>query len=240
MRLFLILCWLTLPLLAWAYHVGPGQEQLAKDDASRLVQQATFKANQNEFGDAAALYAEAMTELPGENASPGDNKTQAAVQLAMAKSQMESGKLPEARVALQTLVDELENQTETDSELADDARRTLAASQYYMTWLMRLEGLPAEEWEPEVEASRQNYRLLAENSQSKNGQVDPQRSQDLESAIRLARMDLSELQALKIPSQCKGCCSGQCNKPGRKQAKKPSKKKGAGSNLGPLPDGSGS
>ena len=155
----------------------------------------------------------------------------------MAKTQMQSKKLPEARAALEGLVDELESSKTADANLVKDARQSLANAQYYMTWLMRLEGLPAEEWEPEIEASRQNYRLLAESA-DEGEQLNFQ--QDLESAIRLARLDLSDLQALKIPSQCKGCCSGQCDKPGKKKSKKQGKKKGAGSNLGPLPDGSGS
>ena len=233
MRLFLILCWMTLPLLAWAYHVGPGQEHLASDQANRLVREATFKFEQQKFQDARTLYSEALAQLPAD-----DIETQQAVKLAMAKAQMESGQLPEARVSLQSIVDEMEQQKQVDPELMKDARSTLAASQYYMTWLMRLEGLTAEEWEPEIEAARQNYRLLTEQAEESGDAETQERSKDLEATIRLARMDLSELQALKIPSQCKGCCSGQCNKPSRKQSKKKSQKKGAGSNLGPLPDGS--
>ena len=49
--------------------------------------------------------------------------------------------------------------------LLADARGALANAQYYTTWLMRLEGLPREEWQPEIEASRQNYKLLAERAE---------------------------------------------------------------------------
>ena len=230
MRLFLILCWMTLPLLAWAYHVGPGQSQLAIDEAGAMVRQAEEKTAEGDPAAATALYAEALQRLPS---TPSNDRY--AVQLAMAKSQMESGQLPEARVLLQTMLDEMLATPDVDPSLVKETRKTLAASQYYMTWLMRLEGLPAEEWEPEIEASRQHYRWLAQKDVRQTTHRE-----DLESAIRLARMDLSELQALKIPSQCRGCCSGQCDKPGRKQAKKQGQKKGAGANLGVLPDGSGS
>jgi len=109
-----------------------------------------------------------------------------------------------------------------------------------MTWLMRLEGKPTEDWEPEIESSRQHYRLLAEKAEdSGDAKSAETRKQDLEAAIRLARMELSELQALKIPSQCKGCCSGQCKKIGKPTTRK-SEKKNGGANEGPLPDGSGS
>ena len=67
---------------------------------------------------------------------------------------------------------------------------------------MRLEGLPITEWEPEIESARQNYRMLAENAQSagKSDQAKKQR-ENLEAAIRLARLDLSDLQGLPLPNQ---------------------------------------
>ena len=54
--------------------------------------------------------------------------------------------------------------TSVPAEFTADLRRTTAHAQYYMTWLMRLEGLGAEVWEPEAEAARQTYRLLAEDA----------------------------------------------------------------------------
>ena len=40
----------------------------------------------------------------------------------------------------------------------------LASAKYYLTWLMRLEGKTRAEWEPEIDGSRQLYRLLAEKA----------------------------------------------------------------------------
>ena len=42
----------------------------------------------------------------------------------------------------------------------------IANSQYYVGWLMRLEGQVADNWEPELEASRQVYKLLAEQAEA--------------------------------------------------------------------------
>jgi hypothetical protein len=111
----------------------------------------------------------------------------------------------------------------------------LAGAKYYMTWLMRLEGLPQEDWEPEIESARQHFRLLAEK-----GTPDQERyQQKLESAIRLARMDLTELQGQALPGCCKGCCSGKCNKPGKKPTqKKPQDSRAAGGNQVVDPEGS--
>ena len=124
------------------------------------------------------------------------------VRLAKAKAQMFARQLPGAHQDLNVLVDEMTADDFADPEVLRDARSALANSQYYLTWLMRLEGLGEEIWGPEIEAARQTYRLLAENS-VKSGDVAFGRkvSEDLESTIRLARMDLSELQGLPLPNQ---------------------------------------
>ena len=46
-----------------------------------------------------------------------------------------------------------------------------------MTWLLRLEGQPAEIWEPEIEVARQNYRLLAEQAAARGDAGALQRNQ---------------------------------------------------------------
>ena len=78
----------------------------------------------------------------------------------------------------------------------------LANSQFYITWLMRLEGRSPDVWEPEITSSQQMYRLLAEKAEQ-DGDLEmiQIRRSDLESAVKLARMDIGELQGLPLPSQ---------------------------------------
>ena len=79
---------------------------------------------------------------------------------------------------------------------------TLANSEYYMTWLMRLEGLGRDAWEPRIEAARQTFKLLAVEAEEQGDEKLLKKSkEDLEAAIRLARIDLTELQGLPLPSQ---------------------------------------
>jgi hypothetical protein len=118
--------------------------------------------------------------------------------LERAKCRMFVSRLPEANAELAALVRELQADSAADAELLRDARRTLANSEYYMTWLLRLEGAGREDWEPRIESARQNLRLLAED----DGTSDVRGVQeDLEATVRLARMDLTELQGLPLPSQ---------------------------------------
>jgi hypothetical protein len=236
MRASLIALWLLLPILVGAYHFGPGQQRLQLDAAAATLNQANQAVNEQRWSEAFQHYSAALAQLPKNRADQAFR-----IRLEMAKAQMMAQQLPEARLALDELLLDLETRTTPSQELVREARATLANAQYHMTWLLRLEGKPSAEWEPEVEAARQHYRLLAETSQAERDTQSTERYQhDLEATIRLARMDLKELQGLPIPSQCQGCCSGQCKKPGKKRSQKPNPKKGAWAALGPLPDGSGS
>ena len=197
MRAFLIVVWLMIPVLAGAYHYGPGQERLRLDDTAGFIAQAQRHVADEQWAEAEAAYEEALKLLPAERLA--DSRR---LRLERAKAQMLAKKLPLANQELRNLVAELRDDPAADAKVLAEARSALANSQYYLTWLMRLEGLAKEAWEPEIEASRQTYRLLAEQSESAGDAKTAQKHrEDLESAVRLARMDLTELQGLPLPSQ---------------------------------------
>lgn len=211
MRKLFLLVWLLVPAGVYAYHYGPGQELLRVDragDAAERAQALSKSARETAAaeGDAAArslwveaeaAYTEALEALP--NDSVAENR---ALRLERAKAQMFISKLPDAHHEFVGLVDELGQDPAADPALLASAREALANAQYYRTWLMRLEGAPQAEWEPEIEASRQNYKLLAEQAGASGDLTLAKASQEnLESAIRLARMDLDDLQGLPLPSQ---------------------------------------
>jgi hypothetical protein len=102
----------------------------------------------------------------------------------------------------------------------------LASAQYYAGWLMRLEGATTQEWLAETEQSRQNFRLLAEQTE-KDTVISEGYRKNLEAVIRLERMDLSELQGLPLPKQCQGCknCSQKCRSQRESQCKNPGEQK---------------
>jgi hypothetical protein len=210
MKKAVLIAWLLLPAVAAAYHYGPGQEALSLDDAGAAIARgraasALARTTAAKDGDAAArehwatadeAFGEALTLLPKDRVA----ETRAVI-LERAKAQMQTSQLPEARRTLETLVEELARDKQTDALQLADARETLANAQYYTTWLMRLEGLPREEWLKEIEASRQNYTLLAEQ-RKEVGDTDgaAKQASNVESAVRLARIDLKELQGIPLPS----------------------------------------
>ena len=238
MRTLVLLGWLLVPVAFGAYHFGPGQERLRLDDTAAVLAEADRLAAAEDWQSAVAKYDAAQAMLP-----EGRVEEVRRVRLKRAKAQMFAHQLPEATRALQELVEQLQGDKTASAQLRDEAREAQANAQYYITWLKRLEGLGEQEWEPDIESARQTYRLLAEKAESAGDQVAARRhSEDLESAIRLARMDVGELQGLAIPTQCQGCKSGQCKKPGRKLGKSNSdqKKDARGAGAGPPPDKSGS
>ena len=197
MRTFLVVLWLTLPFGAWAYHEGPGQEQALLDEVQSLNDAGRRAADAELWALAVERYAEALEKLPAERVAEARR-----IRLDLNVAKMNASQLPEAHADLEKLVTELASDPEADAKLADDARRALASAQFFMTWLMRLEGLPREEWEPEIEAARQSYRLLAEKATLGGDDAAAARDlESLESTVRLARLDLDELQGLPLPSQ---------------------------------------
>ena len=195
MRKLAVITWLLIPLVAGAYHYGPGQNQLILDEVDILVSEADADVPNGDHAAAATRYDEAVQLLPDEQ-----QQTIRRLRLERDKAWMLSKKLPEAHSDLTQLLEEISTDESLDSSLARDVRATLANSQYYLTWLMRLEGRPEEDWKPTIEASRQSFRMLAESAGTDSPE-EQQHTEDLESAIRLARMDLKDLQGLPLPSQ---------------------------------------
>jgi cell division protein FtsB len=182
---------LLVPLGFAAYHFGPGQEKVKFDQTEALLVEARSAVTSEDWPAAIASYQKALAKLP-----KNQKETALRIELEIAKAKMQNSGLPEAREELASLVDRANSDPSLPAELREDALATLANARYYMTYLMKLEGLPASEWEPEIEAARQEYKLLAQTGQDRTKHLA-----DLESAIRLARAEPTELYGLPIPNQ---------------------------------------
>jgi hypothetical protein len=197
MRKLLVVVWLLLPILAGAYHFGPGQLQVHLDEVDKLVAEAEHFIDEMAWQAAQEKYEAALELLPDERVA-----TQRRLRLEIAKLQMLNKQLPEAHDTLVAMKDELLGDDAVDQKLLNEVQAAYANSKYYMTWLMRLEGHLEEVWKPEIETSRQVYRQLAEAARAEGDEKAAKRyTEDLEASIKLARMNLEELQGLPLPSQ---------------------------------------
>ena len=198
MRNILLVSWLVLPVAAWAYHEGPGQDRVALEATDAVLVAAHDAATAGRWKDAVRKYEEALTKQP-KNADAMPKSAVQRLQIELNKARMQASQLPEAREELEVLVEQMSADRDTDPVLLREARQALARSQFFTTWLMRLEGLDRAEWEPEIEAARQNWRLLAE--QAGEGKEADQHRTDLEAAVKLARLEIEDLQGLPLPSE---------------------------------------
>ena len=161
-RILLLTGWLLLGMAgAVAHFVGPGVERQKLDTVAACLRAAEARRRPVNTPRPSTSTARRSKALPEGHVAEGR-----AIRIERAKAQMLARQLPEAHGDLKLLVDDLSADPAADPKLLADARSALANSQYYMTWLMRLEGLGRDEWEPEVEASRQAYKLLAEDAES--------------------------------------------------------------------------
>ena len=197
MRSLFLVLWLLLPLPIMAYHLGPGQQQIIMDQVGQLLQQAETDVEEEDWLAAVATYGGVLELLPSDYVAESRR-----IRLERAKAQMYVSQLPSAHADLKGLVDEMRDDPAHDGDVFREARGALANSQYYMTWLMRLEGQTRERWEPEIESARQILATLAEEAESSGdaGQASRNR-EDLNATIRLARLTLADLQGLPLPSQ---------------------------------------
>lgn len=212
-----------MPIALLAYHYGPGQQALARDAAAELIARAVACEAKEDWKQAMEAYGGALAKIP-----ESDREARWQVRLAQAKARMYTGELPEAIADLESLLEEMGKAKAPEARQAD-VRANLAKAGYYAAWLMRLEGAPREEWMVQAENARQHFRLLSENALAGEAAQAKGHQENLEATIRLARMDLSELQAMPLPKFCNGCknvsqkCRNQCE--GKSKGQKPKEEK---------------
>ena len=168
MRTFGLLAWLMVPVL-----VGPIITGLARKSFGSMTSRGCWPRPIGWPPRSSGRRPRHGTSRPWRSCPRAVLDETRRVRLQRAKVQMLDHQLPEANAALRELADQLEADKSADPRLRDEARSTLANSQYYLTWLMRLEGLGAQEWEPEIESARQTYRLLAEEADGAAIQTPP-------------------------------------------------------------------
>ena len=166
MRRLLLIGWLMLLPLGGLYHLVAGPHHREMDVIGDSLAEARRLVGEEDWHKAVPKFELALQNLPEELLTESRQ-----LRLELAQAKMNAAKLPEAHGELKELLDELLADKTTDGQLEQQVRESLANSQFYMTWLMRLEGMPASKWEPEIESARQNYKMLAETAEQSGNNV---------------------------------------------------------------------
>jgi len=194
-KLFLLL-WLLLPLPLVVWHFGPGQKWLARDRAHTLTQRAQREESEGRYAQAETLYREAAGLLGN-----SDQRLRLQLDASLVRMRYRQGGAVEAIDGIDRILADpaLPKQP---VELQREIRELAGRIHYYAAWILRLEGAQRDLWMEEAELSRQNYRLLTEKSIASAQMPYAQLQQtNLESAVRLQRMSLTELMARPLPEE---------------------------------------
>jgi len=193
-RKIVALVWFALPVAAVAWHYGPGQVALARDDAARAVSEARAAIAGGQPLQGADGFARALAALPEHDPA------RPALELEQAEAQIAGGQMIEGIERMQGLLQRIDG----EGALARATRSALGEAHFHAAWLMRLEGASTDEWMVEADTARQHFRLLAESAPEA---VEADASaRNLEATVRLQRLDLSELQGLALPKRCPDNC----------------------------------
>ncbi len=237
MKKTMLCIWLSLPVFGFLYHMTAGEAHGRMDQLGSHLRMGRRLAAHELWQPAISQFDHATALVPADDAT-----LQTRLRLEKAIAGIEGAGLPESAADLKKMLTEI---TAADSSpgirsLEHPVRESLARSQYYLTWLMRLEGISQEDWMPEIESARQNYRLLAERAAADGDKTAEKRQlENLECAIRLQHLSLDDLQGLAIPRPCQSCCSNcRSRRPGPKPGNQPKDARGA--TAGPPADGAGS
>ena len=227
--------WLLLPLAGLAYHVGAGEPHIQRDDANELVRAADAILARDTTVDPttgsvldrkgrqeakAKMHTDAAGKLAAARAALPDRDSTMKLDLRLLETQhrIDAGEWLESQAVLQGLLGEYEAFGRNASRI-DEIRNDLGRISYYIAFAMRKEGAPEEDWRPESDIARQQFRHLAEVI---GGEKLEEYKRDLETVIRFQRLTGDEVQDEDQPG------NGSGKKMGKKGKQKYSKGKSQG------------
>ena len=181
-----------------------------------------------------------------EQLADADPETLRGVRWSKARARVRSGAIWDGVTELESLLDEVEadDNSTAAADLARSAREELAVACYFGARLLRESGEPALQWRTQASRARQHFRYLAESA-AKTGANDATvrgLEDNVERAIELEQMDLSELEARPLPKEspkmARGSKPSNCSKCEKISQKPPKKKDGRGAGgAGPIGPG---
>ncbi len=190
------------------------------ENAAKAVTATTLE--EQAYANAAAAWKlvadryQAVQAVLGD-AAPADAR---AIRWAHARANVRAGEIWTGIEDLEALVTELDDSGLDRSPLATASREELATAYYYGARLLRLSGMPAQEWRIESGKARQQFRYLAERAENQSTSTGSDAARDaqknLELVLNLEQSSLVELQGKPLPKESPRAGS-QCNRPNGKR-----------------------
>jgi hypothetical protein len=235
MRKYLVLLWLLLPLPVVVLHFGRGQEWLARDIAHDLIHEAEAAEKAGNWQLADERYRDADKAVGAQ-----DHDLKLRLDLARVRTKFRMGEAVAAIDGVDRLLDDAA-MSSMPVAFQQEARALSGRIHYHAGWVMRLEGAKRQLWMEEAELSRQNFRLLSEQDAAQVP-ADEGRKQreDLEAAVQLQRLSLTELMARPLPEEGRSMSGQGLTEQMAKRRGQRGKKPGKGPNGdGPPSNGAG-
>jgi hypothetical protein len=196
MKRWLLLLWLLLPLPVIVWHYGAGQKWLARDQAHGLIRRGWEAESRRDWAESESLF-HAAAGLIGNT----DPRVRGQLDLGLVRARYRQGGAVDAINGIDRLLTDpgFPNQP---VDLQREARELAGRIHYHAAWVMRLEGARRELWLEEAELARQNFRLLTETTRTAGQTTYSELQQtNLETAVRLQRMSLTELMGRRLPEE---------------------------------------
>jgi hypothetical protein len=208
---------------------------LALDKAHAYVKQAQIAEQNEDWQQSSQLYGAAAKCITSES-----RDVQLRLELAQVRTRFRMGEAVAAIDGVDKLLDH-PAMSSMPPEFQRESRELAGRIHYYAGWVMRLEGAGRELWMEEAELSRQSFRLLAEQGKASGaGNYAEEQQENLESAVQLQRLSLTELMARPLPKEGQRMSGQGLSEQMAKRRGQRGKKPGRGENEdGPSDDGGG-
>jgi hypothetical protein len=199
MKRWLLLLWLLVPLPVVVWHYGPGQKWLARDRAQAMINRGQQAEAQKDWATAEGYFREAAA-LVGNS----DDRLKMQLDVALVRTRYRQGAAVDAIDGIDRILADASFHRQPAAQQRE-ARELAGRIHYHAAWVMRLEGAQRDLWLEEAELARQNFRLLTEASMAAGHEAYSAVQQtNLETAVRLQRMSLTELMARPLPEEGEG------------------------------------
>lgn len=212
--------WLTFAFVMLGFHLLQGRKIEAHETAIAIRELGAKAEKSGKYDLALRKFNEALKVA--ENA---DSSLQVRLQLDAARVGIQTGESLGIAETLDSLI-ERQQATQLPQSLLRETRSLAASAHYYAAYALRLENAPRDMWLDEIERSRQHLRTLAENASNRaNAKEADTYGRALESAIRLERAGVYELNSKEVPQPCenarkKGIFKKKCDQCDKKNGKR--------------------